>query len=166
MIPRLKSAYCRKGKMKFGLMVPGTVAEAMKLDAENGNALWHDAITLEMTNSRVAFHLLEKGEKAPVAHTEITCHLIFDIKLDLTRKARYVAGGHLTDVPPSMTYSTVVSRDTVRIGFLVAALNNLDVLAGDIQNAFLSAPTKEKIFFYAGDEWKADKDKVVLAVHA
>ena len=56
----------------------------MNLDAKNGNTLWYDAITLEMTNSRVAFHLLEKGEKPPVAHTEITCHIIFDIKLDLT----------------------------------------------------------------------------------
>ena len=82
----------------------------------------------------------------------------------MTRKARYVAGGHLTDVPTYMTYSSVVSRDTVRIGFLVAALNNLDVLVGDIYNAFLEAPTKEKIFFYDGDEWKADKDKVVVVV--
>ena len=75
-----------------------------------------------------------------------------------------MAGGHITDVPTYMTYSSVVSRDTVCIGFLMAALNNLYVLAGDIQNAFLEAPTKEKIFFYAGDEWKADKDKVVIVV--
>ena len=62
----------------------------------------------------------------------------------------------------NMTYSSVVSRDTVRIGFLNAALNDLDILAGDIQNAFLSAPTEEKIFFYAGDEWGADKGRVVV----
>lgn len=62
----------------------------------------------------------------------------------MTWKARYVARGHLTDVPANMTYSSFVSRDTVRIGFLVAALNDLDILAGDIQNR------EEKIFFYAG----------------
>ena len=77
-----------------------------------------------------------------------------------------MVGGHLPDVPTYMTYSIVVSRDTVRIGFLMATLNNLDVLAGDIQNAFLEAPTKEKIFLYAGDEWKADKDRVVIVVRA
>ena len=119
-----------------------------------------------MKNSRVAFKLLNRGDRAPVGDKEITCHLIFDIKLDMTRKDRYVAGGHLTSVPTSMTYSSVVSRDTVRIGFLLAALNGLDVLAGDIQNAFLSAPTKERIFFYAGEEWKADKDRVVVVVRA
>jgi hypothetical protein len=165
-IKRLKVQRVRKGRMKFGIEIPGTVEQAKQLDKENGNTLWQDAITKEMKNSRVAFKLLERGEKPPVGHKEITCHLIFDLKLDMTRKARYVAGGHLTDVPTSMTYSTVVSRDTVRIGFLVAALNNLDILAGDIQNAFLEAPTKEKIFFYSGDEWKADKDRVVVVVRA
>ena len=165
-IKRLKVQRVRKGRMKFGIEIPGTVDQAVALDNQNGNTLWQDAIVKEMKNSRVAFKLLEQGEKPPVGHKEITCHLIFDLKLDMTRKARYVAGGHLTDVPSSMTYSTVVSRDTVRIGFLVAALNDLDILAGDIQNAFLEAPTKEKIFFYAGDEWKADKDKVVVVVRA
>ena len=82
----------------------------------------------------------------------------------MARTARYVAGVHLTDVPMYMTYSWVVSRDTVRIGFLMAPLNNLDVLAGEIQNYLLEAPTKYKIFFYAGDEWKADKDKVAIVV--
>ena len=70
----------------------------------------------------------------------------------MTWKAWYVAGAHLTDVPTSMAYSSVVSQDSVQIGFLIAALNDLSVLAGDIQNAFLSAPTKERIYFYAGDE--------------
>ena len=84
----------------------------------------------------------------------------------MTRKARYVAGGHLTDVPTHMTYSSVVGRETVRIGMLMAALNGLELLAGDIQNAFLEAPTKEKIFFYAGNEWKADEGRVVVVVRA
>ena len=62
-----------------------------------------------------------------------------------------MAGGHLNDVPTYMTYSSVVSHDTVLVGFIMAALNNLYVLAGDIQNAFLESPTNEKILFYAGD---------------
>ena len=166
MISRLHTRRCRKGRMKFGIEVPGTVEEALRLDEINGNTLWRDAINKEMKNSKVAFELLGRGDKAPVGFKEITCHLIFDIKLSMERKARYVAGGHLTDVPSHMTYSSVVSRDTVRIGFLIAALNGLEILAGDIQNAFLSAPTKEKVFFYAGDEWKADKDRIVVVVRA
>ena len=70
----------------------------------------------------------------------------------MTRKTRYVAGGHLTGVSTSMIYSPIVSRNSVRIGFLIAAFNGLNLLAGDIQNAFLIAPIRERIFFYAGDK--------------
>ncbi|GFH61944.1 pol protein [Chaetoceros tenuissimus] len=166
MISRLKSNVIRKGKTKFGIQVPGTWKEAVKIDEANNNTLWQDAINKEMVNAKCAFKLLARGDRPPPGYNEILCHLVFDVKLDMTRKARYVAGGHLTNVPANMTYSSVVSRDTVRIGFLVAALNDLDILAGDIQNAFLSAPTEEKIFFYAGDEWGADKDRVVVVVRA
>ena len=48
----------------------------------------------------------------------------------------------------------------------MAALNNLDILAGDIHNSSLEAPTKKKIFIYTRDEWKADQDKVVISVRA
>ena len=86
--------------------------------------------------------------------------------MDLRRKARYVAGGHLTDPPTYMTYSTVVSRESVRIAFLIAALNQLQVLAGDIQNAYLNAPTTEKLYFVAGPEWGADEGRLVIIVRA
>ena len=161
-----KARRCRKNKMKFGVEVPSMVQEALALDEKNGNHLWEEAIKKEMKNSRMAFKLLGTDEKPPVGFAEITCHLVFDVKMDLTRKARYVAGGHLTDPPSSMTYASVVSWDSVRIAFLIAALNDLNILAGDIQNAYLHAGTKEKLFFYAGDEWKSDKDKVVVIVRA
>jgi hypothetical protein len=44
---------------------------------------------------------------------EIGCHIIFDVKMDFSRKARFVAGGHTTMAPSSMTYSSVVSRDSI-----------------------------------------------------
>ncbi len=78
-----------------------------------------------------------------VGFQEIKCHIILDVKMDLTRKARFLAGGHLTEPPASITYSSVVSRDSVRIAFLLAALNDLDVLACDIGNAYLNAPCRE-----------------------
>ena len=77
-----------------------------------------------------------------------------------------MAGGHLTDPPTSMTYSTVVSRESVRIAFLVAVLNRLEVLAGDIQNAYLNSPTSENNFFYAGPEWGVDEGCLVLIARA
>ena len=64
----------------------------------------------------------------------------------MTRKAQYIAGGHFTDVTTCITYSSVVSRGTVCITFLMVALNHLVVLAGDIQNDFLEDPAKKNIF--------------------
>ena len=65
-----------------------------------------------------------------------------------------------------MTNSSAVSCATVCIVLLLAALNGLDLLAGDIQNDFLEVPTKEKIFVYAGDKWKSDEGKIVVVIRA
>ena len=85
-------------------------------------------------------------EEKLIGYQKIRCHIIFDIKLgeNFRRKARYVAGGHTTETPASLTYSSVVARDSVRIAFLLAALNGLDIKACDIQNAYLTADCREK----------------------
>ena len=68
--------------------------------------------------------------------------MIFDIKLceNFRRKARMVAGGHTMNTPSSVTYSSVVLQDLVIIMLMIAALNNLDLQAADIENAYLTAP--------------------------
>lgn len=73
--------------MKFGIRVPRDVNEACQLDAENGNTFWQDAILKEYNNVKVAFELLDDGSSPPPGYKEITYHLIFDVKFDLTRKA-------------------------------------------------------------------------------
>ena len=57
-----------------------------------------------------------------------------------------VAHGNMTEATKAKTFASVVSRDTVRLFFLLAALNNLDPLSKDIQNAYLAAPNKEKVW--------------------
>ena len=93
-----------------------------------------------MVNIRPALEVWENEEDELIGYQKIKCHLIFDIKLgeNFRRKARYVAGGHTTETPASLTYSSVVSRDSVRIAFLLAALMGLDIIVCDIQNAYLT----------------------------
>jgi hypothetical protein len=87
--------------------------------------------------------------------------------MDFTRKARFVAGGHMTDPPSDIMYSSVVSPDSVRIAFLLAALNNVDILAMDIGNAYLNASPREKVYTTAGPEFGAELEgKPVLIVRA
>ena len=81
--------------------------------------------------------------------------MIFDIKLGETfrREARLVGGGHMTKSPSSITFSLVVSRDSVKIALNIAELNELDKLACDIQIAYLTAISREKIWKFAGPEF-------------
>ena len=58
--------------------------------------------------------------------------------------------GSTTEAPSSLTYSSVLSRDSVRIPFLVAELNDLDVMDFNVGNAYLNAPFREKIWFVTG----------------
>ena len=88
--------------------------------------------------------------------------MIFDINLgdNLRRKSRMVAGGHNTKTPSSFTYSSVVSRDLVRIMIMLAALNGLDLQATDITNAYLTGPCREKIWTRSGSEFGIEEGKV------
>ena len=139
---------------KFGIRVPKTVEEALRLDKESGTTHWFDAIALEAKNVDVAFEELEDGEEVPIGYQFVRCHMIFDVKAgSLKRKARYVAGGHMTEPPSALTYASVVSRESIRIGLLIAALNDLDVFSADIQNAYLTSPCEEKIWTILGPEF-------------
>ena len=166
-IKKVKSKYWQRTH-KYGLKVPKSWAEAIKVDEENENTLWQDAIVMEMKNNRVAFETYDGKIEDLVGYEEITGHLIFDIKLseNFRRKVRFVADGHLVETPASVTYSTVVSRDSIRILLMAAALNDLEVMGADIQNAFLSAPNKEKNWIRAGPEFGAEQGKVFIVIRA
>ena len=125
------------------------------MDEENGDHLWEEAIKQEMRNSGVAFRACDGDIEELIGHKQITCHLIFDIKLSecFGRKARFVADSHEVSTPPSTSHSTVTLRDSAGIPLLVAALNDSDVLGCNVQNAFLSADNLEKHCLIAGDEF-------------
>jgi hypothetical protein len=69
---------------KFGIRLPKTVEEAYQIDRETNTK---KAIRKEMENNTVAFEFLPEGERIPVGSKCIPCHMIFDVKLDLTRRA-------------------------------------------------------------------------------
>ena len=91
-----------------------------------------------------------KGKQL-VGFTEIACHMVFDVKMDFTQKARFVAGGHLMDDLTTITYSSVVSRDSVRMVLTIAELIGLDVMCCDMGNAYVNAPCREKVWFFGGE---------------
>ncbi|KAG7369945.1 reverse transcriptase RNA-dependent DNA polymerase [Nitzschia inconspicua] len=152
---------------KYGIRIPKTVKEAFEIDRENGDNRWAESIQKEMNAVRVAFRILGEDQKVPPRYQYMKCHLVFDIKFDGFRfKTRMVAGGHMVETPSFMTYASVVSRDTVRIALLTAALHDLSVKAADVQNAYLTAPTMEKIWTICGPEFGPDEGKKAIIVRA
>ena len=93
--------------------------------------------------------------------------MIFDVKMeDFLRKARLVAGGHMTEAPPTITYASFISRETVCLALTIAALNDLEVKVGDMLNAYITAPITKKVWTILGPEFGPDAGKIAIIVRA
>ena len=90
---------------------------------------------------------MSKGKIKP-GYEHVNLHMIFDINMDgkFTRKEVLVSDEHKTSPPSSIIYSSVVSREIVRIAFLLASLNDLDIFVYDIGNACLNSKFREKLW--------------------
>jgi hypothetical protein len=119
----------------------------VRLEKENDNTLWQDAVSKEMKNIQITFKILNGDESFPPTYQEIRCHMIFDVKIEyFHRRSRFVAGVHINDTPHAMIYASGVSRESVRIILTLYDLNDLDVKMADIENAYLTAPITEKVW--------------------
>jgi len=166
MVQKLKRSKYWIRTTKYGIELPKTVKEALEIDKRTETTFWKDAIDKEMHNNALAFKF-NGNDKVPIGYKEIKCHMIFEVKMvGLVCKARFVAGGHLTDLPKDSVYSSIVTRESVRIMLLVAALNDLDILGADIQNAYLQAETKEKVWSMAGAEFGSNQGRPCIIVRA
>ncbi|KAL7530823.1 hypothetical protein ACHAXR_003692 [Thalassiosira sp. AJA248-18] len=95
---------------------------------------------------RIAFDILPDGSTVPKGYEFMKCHLIFDIKMeDFRRKARLVAGGHMTSAPATMTCTSV---------------------AADIENAYITAPITEKVWCILGQEFGEQAGRKAIIVRA
>jgi hypothetical protein len=91
----------------------------------------------------------------------------FDVKMEyFQQKAQLVAGGHRTEAPATITYASVVSRETVCLALSIATLNDLQVKVGDVLNAYIMAPVTEKVWTVLGPEFGQDAGKSAIIVRA
>ncbi len=72
----------------------------------------------------------------------------------------------MTKAPATITYVSVVSCETVRIAFLVAALNDLKVKVGVILIAYFTAPKTKKVRTVLGPEFGIDAGKSAIIARA
>jgi hypothetical protein len=70
----------------------------------------------------------------------------------------------MTKAPTTITYASVVSRETTCFALLMAALNDLDVKVGDVLNAYITALITKKVWIVLGHEFGIDAGKNAIIV--
>ena len=131
----------------YGFEIPKDYNDALRLDRLHNNTKWQDCTKLEMDQLAEYKVFVDIGKDTPIpkGYQKIKVHLVYACKHDGRHKARLVADGNLTDVPVDSVYSGVVSIRGIKLMIFLAELNDLDIWATDIGNAYLEAYTKEKI---------------------
>ena len=92
--------------------------------------MWADSIQKELEELMLydCFTILPRGEKAPSHHQYMLMNLVFDVKFDGQHKSRYVVNVNVTrEMNPKDVHVPVISLDFIRILFLIAVMNNLEV---------------------------------------
>ena len=82
----------------------------------------------------------------------IPFHCIYDVKYDGKRKCRPVVGGQ-TNLTTEDVFSGIVNIKTVRIMFVLAAMNDQEVCANDNGNAYINKRIKEMGFIIAAPKF-------------
>lgn len=75
------------------------------------------------------------------------------IGYSLRRKDGYSERGHTTDTSTSLIYASVVSQESYTIEPHIAALNDLELLACDIKNEYLTIECREEIYTIIGNKF-------------
>ena len=145
-------------KYQYGYEVPRDYAHAVRLDKQNRNTKWQDAIRLKLKQLEEYSVFIDHGifhiTTVPPGYQIIKVHLDFAVKHDGRHKARMVADGHLTQVPLNSVYAGVLSLGGLQLClFVLGELNNMEAYATDIGSAYLESTTKEKVCIKGGPEF-------------
>ena len=62
------------------------------------------------------------------------------MNMDFSRKFRLVANRAITEAPLRLNYSSVITRDSVCLAFLISGINESDIMACEVRNKYFNAP--------------------------
>ena len=146
------------GSLKYWVRVPKNVKEALEMDRKNGNDLWKEAITREISAlmGHRTFRYLKDSARIlkGKGYSFAPLRMIFDVKQGGRRKARLVIGGHVLDSTDMDTYASVMKAISQRLLMIIVLLNGHKVLTGDIKNAYLYANCTIKVYTRVGGEFE------------
>ena len=145
-------------RYQHGFQVPKDYNDAIRLDKENSNTQWQDAMDLELTQIH-EYKVFKDTGKAQFHNGKA-------VTPDGFQKARLVADGHLTKEPVESIYSGVVSLRSLRMVVFLSQLNDLEIWGADVGNAYLEAYTDQKLCIIAGPEFKELQGHLLIMIKA
>ena len=159
-------------RYQHDFQVPKDYNDAIRLDKENSNTHWQDAMDLELTQIHEYKVFKDTGKAqfhngkvvTPDGFQKIRVHFVYAVKHDGRFKARLVADGHLTKEPVESIYSGVVSLRSLRMVVFLSQLNDLEIWGADVGNAYLEAYTDEKLCIIAGPEFKELQGHLLIMI--
>ena len=145
------SAQYIKRTHTFGPKLSKIVNEAYTIDEKNGNTIWQHDIQKEIENVKIAFQTIPEGKKPSNGFQYVNCHMVFNIKMENFQRTAYqVARGPMNLTTETITYSSLVTKETVCITLTIVVLHDLEVKAADVLNAYVMAPNHENIWTVLG----------------
>ena len=154
-------------RYQHGFQVPKDFNDAIRLDKENSNTHWQDAMDLELTQiheykvfkdtGKAQFH--DGKAVTPDGFQKIRVHFVYAVNHDGKFKARLVADRHLTKEP-------VVSLRSLRMVVFLSQLNDFEIWGADVGNAYLEAYTDQKLCIIAGPEFKELQGHLLIMIKA
>ena len=152
-------------RYQHGSQVPKDFNDAIRLDKENSNTHWQDAMDLELSQiheykvfkdtGKAQFH--DGKAVIPDGFQKIRVHFVYAVKHDGKFKARLVADGHLTKEP-------VVSLRSLRMVVFLSQLNDFEIWEADVGNAYLEAYTDQNLCITAGPEFKELQGHLLIMI--
>ena len=127
-----QTRYLKKSH-KFGIKIPRFVKQSLHLNSKTDNNFWADGINEEWDNVKEKFEILLDGEVS--THRSPICAMQYNIWYEngfFRHKARLEAEGYMTEALATITYASAMSRETVKILLIIAALNDFEVKLGNI----------------------------------
>ena len=158
----------RTGTFKYGLEVPKNWKDLLRIDEAAGNRKWQEAVEKEVAALVMhgCFDFKSPDFKPSGEYQYCRLHFVYEVKNDLRQKARLVCDGSRVDPRGLSTRATVVKGVSVRLLDLIADAQDLEVICGDIGNAFIQAETNEKIYTRVGNEFGDRAGSIAIIVKA
>ncbi len=155
-------------QFKYGKEVPKTWDDVIRLDEAANCTMWQDAVKKEISALiyHQCFEFKNPGYKPSRDYQYAPMRLVYDVKPDGRCKARLVISGDTVDPKGLATRATVVKTVSVRTLDIIADLYGLEMLQGDIGNAFIQAKTKEKCYTRCGAEFGSKAGCIAILVKA